>query len=97
MIRLNENVAINIKNRSYSATAEIEVPDAGVDGAILAQGGRTGGWAFFAEDGKLGYHYNFWRTRARPPSCPTRRSAPAPIRYASSSPTREAESAKAAS
>jgi hypothetical protein len=60
MVRLNENVAINIKNRSYSATAEIIVGDDGaVDGAILAQGGRTGGWGLFAQDGKLGYHYSY--------------------------------------
>ncbi|WP_349863764.1 arylsulfatase [Leifsonia sp. WHRI 6310E] len=60
MVRLNENVAINVKNRSWSATAEIVVPESGeVDGAILAQGGRTGGWSFFAEGGKLGFHYNF--------------------------------------
>jgi hypothetical protein len=60
MTRLNENVAINVKNRSYSATAEIVIGDDGAaDGAILAQGGRTGGWSFFAEDGKLGYHYSY--------------------------------------
>ncbi|MFF1877512.1 arylsulfatase [Leifsonia sp. NPDC058230] len=60
MKRLNENVAINVKNRSWSATAQLVVPDSGdVDGAILAQGGRTGGWSFFAEGGKLGFHYNF--------------------------------------
>ncbi|MGG7465907.1 arylsulfatase [Plantibacter sp. YIM 135347] len=60
MIRLGENVTLNVKNRSYSVTAEIVVPDDGaVSGAIVAQGGRTGGWSFFTEDGKLGYHYNF--------------------------------------
>ncbi len=60
MVRLGENVALNVKNRSHSVTAQIIVPDEGVlDGAIVAQGGRTGGWSFFAADGKLGYHYNF--------------------------------------
>ncbi|MFK0400863.1 arylsulfatase [Microbacterium sp. NPDC090225] len=60
MVRLGENVALNVKNRSYSVTAQITVPaDASLDGAIVAQGGRTGGWSFFAEDGKLGYHYNY--------------------------------------
>jgi arylsulfatase len=59
MERLNENVAINVKNRSYSVTAQLTVPESGLAGAIVAQGGRTGGWSFFAEDGTLGYHYNF--------------------------------------
>ena len=59
MTRLNENVAINVKNRSFSITAEIEVPEAGLEGAIVAQGGRTGGWSFFTEGGRLGFHYNF--------------------------------------
>ncbi|WP_213814913.1 arylsulfatase [Glaciihabitans sp. dw_435] len=60
MTRLNENVAINIKNRSWSASAEIVLPESGeADGVILAQGGRTGGWSFFTERGKLGFHYNF--------------------------------------
>jgi len=59
MTRLGENVAINVKNRSYAVTAEIDAPAEGqLNGAIIAQGGRTGGWSFFAEDGKLGYHYN---------------------------------------
>jgi arylsulfatase A-like enzyme len=60
MIRLGENVTLNVKNRSYSVTAQITVPvDGTLEGAIVAQGGRTGGWSFFAEDGKLGYHYNY--------------------------------------
>lgn len=60
MIRLGENVALNVKNRSYSVTAQVTVPaDSSLDGAIVAQGGRTGGWSFFAEGGKLGYHYNY--------------------------------------
>jgi arylsulfatase len=60
MIRLGENVTLNVKNRSYAVTAQISVPDDGaLDGAIVAQGGRTGGWSFFAEGGKLGYHYNY--------------------------------------
>ncbi|KRC37438.1 arylsulfatase [Oerskovia sp. Root22] len=60
MVRLNENVAINVKNRSFSATAEVLLPDDGAaEGVLLAQGGRTGGWAFFVEDGRLAFHYNY--------------------------------------
>jgi arylsulfatase A-like enzyme len=59
MTRLGENVAISVKNRSYSVAAEIEISADDVQGVIVAQGGRTGGWVVFVEDGKLGYHYNF--------------------------------------
>jgi arylsulfatase A-like enzyme len=58
MNRLGENVAINVKNRSYSVTAEIDVAD-GTTGALVAQGGRTGGWSFLVDGGKLAYHYNY--------------------------------------
>ncbi len=59
MRRLQENTAINIKNKSYSVTADIEVPDVGASGVIVAQGGHMGGWTLYAHEGKLKYHYNF--------------------------------------
>ena len=45
MGRLSESSVLNIKNKSFSVTAELEVPDAGAEGPIVAQGGRFGGWA----------------------------------------------------
>lgn len=59
MTRLGENVALSVKNRSFTVTAEIDIPEGGADGVIVAQGGRTGGWVVFVEQGKLGFHYNF--------------------------------------
>jgi hypothetical protein len=59
MTRLGENVAISVKNRSFTVTAEIEVPQKGLNGVIVAQGGRTGGWVVFTEEGRFGFHYNF--------------------------------------
>ena len=38
-----ENTFMNIKNRSSKVTAKLDV-DAGASGAILAQGGKFGGW-----------------------------------------------------
>lgn len=58
MGRLTENSVINIKNKSYSVTAEVVVPDSGADGVIIAQGGEFGGWSLYAKDGKLKYCYN---------------------------------------
>jgi len=55
---LTENAVINIKNKSYSVTAEIIVPNSGANGVIIAQGGSFAGWSLYAKDGKLKYCYN---------------------------------------
>jgi len=39
-------------------TANIEVPTAGAEGVIIAQGGNIGGWTLYAKGGKLKYCYN---------------------------------------
>jgi arylsulfatase len=59
MTGMTENVFINIKNKSKTITAEVEVPDDGGNGAILVQGGRFGGWALYVKDGVPAYDYNF--------------------------------------
>ena len=58
MGRLSENSVINIKNKSFSITAEIEVKDRPANGVIIAQGGRFGGWSVYAKEGKLKFIYN---------------------------------------
>lgn len=58
MGRLSENSVINIKNKSFSITAEIEVKDKPANGVIVAQGGRFGGWSVYTKDGKLKFTYN---------------------------------------
>jgi len=58
MGRLSENSVIVIKNKSHSVTAKLQVPDAGADGVIIAQGGAFGGWTLYAKDGKPAYCYN---------------------------------------
>jgi arylsulfatase len=58
MGRLSENCVLNCKNKSHSVTAEIDVPAAGAEGVIIAQGGNIGGWSLYAKGGKLKYCYN---------------------------------------
>jgi arylsulfatase A-like enzyme len=58
MGRLTENSVVSIKNKSHAVTAEIEVPDGGVEGVIVAQGGSIGGWSLYVKDGKPRYCYN---------------------------------------
>jgi arylsulfatase len=54
-----ENTFINVKNKSKTITAEVEIPKGGANGVILTQGGRFGGWSLYMRDGKLEYTYNF--------------------------------------
>jgi arylsulfatase len=58
MGRLSENSVVSIKNKSFSLTAEIDVPPGGAEGVIIAQGGRFGGWAVYLKGGKVKFVYN---------------------------------------
>jgi arylsulfatase len=58
MGRLSENSVVSIKNKSFSVTADVDVPDSGANGVIIAQGGRFGGWAVYAKDGRAKFVYN---------------------------------------
>ena len=57
MGRLSESSVLSIKNKSFSVTAEVVVPEA-VDGTIIAQGGRFGGWSLYAKEGRAAFVYN---------------------------------------
>jgi len=59
MTGMSENVFINVKNRSHTITAEVEIPKGGANGVILAQAGRFGGWSLYVKDGRPTYTYNW--------------------------------------
>ena len=59
MTGMTENVFLNIKNKSKTITAEVDVPEDGGNGAIIVQGGRFGGWALYVKEGAPAYDYNF--------------------------------------
>jgi arylsulfatase len=59
MVGMSENVFINVKNRSHTITAEVEIPANGANGVLLAQAGRFGGWSLYLKDGKPTYTYNW--------------------------------------
>ena len=46
--------APNIKNKSYTITAEVEIPEGGAEGMIVTQGGRFGGYGLFLSKGEFG-------------------------------------------
>ena len=58
MSRVTENTVLNLKNKSYSVTAEVVLPDGGANGVIAAQGGAFGGWSLYLLDGVPTYCYN---------------------------------------
>ncbi|WP_280637291.1 arylsulfatase [Nocardioides sp. W7] len=58
MGRLSENSVVSIKNKSFSVTANLDVPEGGAEGVIIAQGGRFGGWGMHVKNGVLRFSYN---------------------------------------
>jgi arylsulfatase A-like enzyme len=58
MVRLSENSVLNIKNKSFSVTAQVVSTDGPLNGTILAQGGAIGGWSLYTTDGKAKFAYN---------------------------------------
>ena len=52
------NAAARIVNRPHSITADVEFAE-GDGGVLLSQGGIDGGYAFYVQDGKLQYIYNY--------------------------------------
>jgi arylsulfatase A-like enzyme len=46
--------APSILNKSYSITAEVTIPEGGAEGAIVAEGGRFGGYALILSKGEFG-------------------------------------------
>jgi arylsulfatase len=59
MTGMAENAFINTKNRSHTITADVEIPQGGANGVILAQGGRFGGWSLYMKNGMPNFTYNF--------------------------------------
>ena len=51
-IRIPEGTTPDVKNKSYSVTADVEIPEGGADGVLATQGGRFGGWGLLVLDGK---------------------------------------------
>jgi arylsulfatase A-like enzyme len=55
---LPDSAAPNILSRSYTITAEIEVPQSGGEGMIVTEGGKFGGFGLYLHKGKPVFLYN---------------------------------------
>ena len=50
--------APSILNKSFTITADVEVPAGGGDGMLVTAGGRFGGWGFYLRNGKPVFVYD---------------------------------------
>jgi arylsulfatase len=60
MTHLMENTVLNVKNRSHTITAEVEIAEGKTDGVIVAQGGRFAGWSLYVKDGAPKFVHNWF-------------------------------------
>jgi arylsulfatase len=56
---LLDYVAANVKNRSHTITAEVEIPRGGAEGVLLAQGSRFAGYSLYVKENRLHYVHNY--------------------------------------
>jgi arylsulfatase len=54
LIGTPKSAAPSILNKSYTITAEVEVPQGGAEGMIVTEGGRFGGYGLFLSKGEFG-------------------------------------------
>ena len=47
--------APDIRNKAYTITAEVDIPEGGAEGMIVTQGGRFGGYGLFLSKGEFGF------------------------------------------
>jgi arylsulfatase len=60
MGRLSEHSVLVIKNKSHAVTAQVEIPEGGASGVIVAQGGAFGGFSLYLSEGRPAYCYNLF-------------------------------------
>jgi arylsulfatase len=58
--RIPEGSAPPIYQRGHTITARVVIPTTGAEGVILAEGGTSGGYTLFVQDGRAHYEYNFF-------------------------------------
>src|SRR5690606_28046953 len=91
-----ENVASGmiprIYNHSYSITADLEIPDGGAEGVIVAEADHLGGFSLFVQDGTLRHTYSMmgvfvYRQEADVPMPTTAGTVQVRLEFAADAPT----------
>ena len=59
MAEVPEQQAVNLRNRSFTIGAQVDIPEAGAQGVLFAHGSQFGGHALYIKDNRLHYVNNF--------------------------------------
>src|SRR5262249_30707111 len=59
IIRIPEGSSPDVKNKSFTLTADVDIPSGGASGVLGTLGGRFGGWVLLVNDGKPEFAYAF--------------------------------------
>lgn len=59
MAEVPEGQAVNVRNRSFTIGALVDLPDSAATGVLFAQGSKFGGHALYVRDNRLHYANNF--------------------------------------
>ncbi len=54
-----ESVSVNVRRRSFTIAAAVDIQTPEAEGVLFSQGARAGGHALFLKDGRLHYTYNW--------------------------------------
>jgi arylsulfatase A-like enzyme len=57
---LNEQETLQLRNRSFTLTADVDIPATGAEGMIFTLGGYTAGMGLYVQGGRLVFSYNFF-------------------------------------
>ena len=57
-IALPDGASPQVLNKSFSVTADIQVPETGAEGMVFTHGGLTGGYGIYLREGKAHFVYN---------------------------------------
>jgi arylsulfatase len=76
-VRIPESSAANVKDKSHTIAAYVEMPETGGDGVLVAAGANVGGYTLYIKDGRPIYEYN-WFTQARYKVVGSEKLAPGP-------------------
>jgi arylsulfatase len=62
-VRMPEDIVRTTFNRSYSIAANVEVPEKGAEGVIVAAGGYFAGFSLYLQQGRPKFTYNYFGSK----------------------------------